>query len=40
MIWGNPTKAVKAEEQRNGQGEANIIEEDNNNGENETGGAV
>jgi len=40
MIWGNPTKAVQAEEQGNGQGEADIIEEDNNNGENETGGAV
>lgn len=40
MIWGNPAAAVKAEEQGNGQGEADIIEEDNNNGENETGGAV
>lgn len=40
MIWGNPTKAVKSEEQGNGQGEATIIEEDNNNGENDTGGSV
>lgn len=40
MIWGNPTKAVQDEEQGNGQGEANIIEDDHNNGENETGGAV
>ena len=40
MIWGNPTKAVQAEEQGNGQGEAEIIEDDHNNGENDTGGAV
>lgn len=40
MIWGNPTQAVKSEEQGNGQGEATIIEEDNNNGENAIGGAV
>ena len=40
MIWGNPSTAVKAEEQGNGQGEAEIIEDDHNNGENETGGAV
>lgn len=40
MIWGNPTKATQAEEQGNGQGEAEIIEDDHNNGENETGGAV
>lgn len=40
MIWGNPAKAVQAEEQGNGQGEAEIIEDDHNNGENETGGAV
>lgn len=40
MIWGNPTKAVKSEEQGNGHGEATIIEEDNNNGENAIGGAV
>jgi hypothetical protein len=40
MIWGNPETAVKAEEQGNGQGEAEIIEEDRDNGENETGGAA
>ena len=40
MIWGNPTQAVKSEEQGNGRGEATIIEEDNDNGENATGGTV
>ena len=40
MIWGSPETAVKAEKQGNGQGEAEIIEEDRDNGENETGGAV
>ena len=40
MVWGDPSKAVKAEEQKNGQGEAQIIESDNNNGENATGGSV
>ena len=40
MIWGDPTKAVEAEQTNGGQGEAQIIEEDRNNGENDTGGAV
>ena len=40
MIWGNPEKVVKAEQTDGGQGEATIIEEDRNNGDNETGGAV
>lgn len=40
MIWGNPERAVKAEQTNGGQGEAEIIEEDRDNGENETGGAV
>ena len=40
MIWGNPETVVKSEEQGNGQGEAEIVEEDRDNGENETGGAV
>ena len=40
MIWGDPTKAVQTEEETNGQGEARIIESDNNNGENVTGGSV
>lgn len=40
MIWGDPAEAVKSEEKTNGQGEAEIIESDNNNGENATGGSV
>ena len=40
MIWGNPEQAVKAEQTGNGQGEAEIIEEDRDNGMNEMGGAV
>lgn len=40
MIWGNPEKVVKAEQTNGGQGEAEIVEEDRDNGENETGGAV
>ena len=40
MIWGNPDEVDKAEEQGNGQGEAQITEADNFNGENETGGSV
>ena len=40
MIWGSPEKVVKAEQTNGGQGEAEIIEEDRDNGENETGGAV
>lgn len=40
MIWGDPTTAVKSEKQGNGQGEANIDEEDRFNGENDIGGAV
>ena len=38
MIWGDPDEAVKAEEAGNGDGEAKVIEEDNNNGENTAGG--
>lgn len=38
LIWGDPDEAIKAEEAGNGQGEATIIEEDNNNGENTVGG--
>jgi hypothetical protein len=37
MIWGDPDEAIKAEDAGNGQGEAVIIEEDNNNGENADG---
>jgi SPP1 family phage portal protein len=40
MIWGNPDKVVEAEQTDGGQGEAKIVESDNDNGENDTGGAV
>ena len=40
MIWGDPTKAVEAEEQGNGQGEAVIIEDDRDTGADATGGGV
>ena len=40
MIWGDPLKADQTEQQTNGQGEAEIIESDNNNGENVSGGSV
>lgn len=40
MIWGDPNKVDQTEQQTNGQGEAEIVESDNDNGENATGGAV
>ena len=40
MVWGDPSKVVKDEKTNGGQGEAEIVEEDANNGENDTGGAV
>ena len=40
MIWGDPTKAVEAEQTDGGQGEAQITEVDANNGEGDTGGSV
>ena len=40
MIWGDPTKVVEAEQTNGGNGEATIVEEDRNNGMNETGGSV
>ena len=40
MIWGDPDKVDEEEQQGNGQGEAIIVEEDRNNGMNETGGSV
>ena len=40
MIWGDPLAIDKAEQTNGGQGEAEIVEADSNNGENETGGAV
>jgi len=38
LIWGDPDEAIRAEKEGDGQGEAIVIEEDNNNGENATGG--
>ena len=40
MIWGNPNKVDEAEQTNGGQGEAEIIEDDRDNGMNDTGGAV
>ena len=40
MIWGDPDKADEMEQQGNGQGEAIIVEEDRDNGEDEVGGDV
>ncbi len=40
MVWGNPNKVDETEEETDGKGEAEIIEEDSFNGENETGGSV
>ena len=40
MVWGDPSKADEVESQTNGQGEAEIVESDNDNGENATGGSV
>ena len=40
MVWGNPDKVDEAEKTNGGKGEAIIVEEDRNNGMNETGGAV
>ena len=40
MIWGDPSTVDKTEKQTDGQGEAQIVETDNFNGENDTGGAV
>jgi SPP1 family phage portal protein len=40
MVWGNPDVVDKAEKTNGGKGEAIIVEEDRNNGMNETGGAV
>ena len=37
MIWGDPDAAVKAEEEGNGQGEAIVVEDDHNNGEDAVG---
>lgn len=40
MIWGDPIRAVQAEQTDGGQGEAQITEVDANNGEGDTGGSV
>lgn len=40
MVWGDPTNVVEEEQTNGGKGEATIVEEDRNNGENDTGGAV
>ena len=40
MVWGDPTAVDKAERTDGGNGEAKIVESDNDNGENATGGAV
>ena len=40
MIWGDPDKVDEEEQAGDGQGDANIEESDNFNGENETGGSV
>ena len=37
MIWGDPDAAEKAEESGNGQGEAIVVEDDHNNGEDAVG---
>ena len=40
MIWGNPNKVVEDEQNNGGNGEAKIVESDNDNGEDTEGGAV
>jgi SPP1 family phage portal protein len=40
MVWGDPNAVDKEEKTNGGQGEAEIVESDNDNGENDTGGAV
>ena len=40
MVWGDPNAVDKEEQKDGGQGEAEIVDTDNDNGENETGGAV
>jgi hypothetical protein len=40
MIWGDPRKVDEAEQTDGGQGEAEVVESDNDNGENDMGGAV
>ena len=40
MVWGDPNAVDKEEKTDGGQGEAEIVESDNDNGENDTGGSV
>ena len=40
MVWGDPDKVDEQEQATNGQGEAEIVESDNSNGEDQSGGAV
>lgn len=40
MIWGDPEKVDEQEQATNGQGEADIVESDNSNGEDQSGGSV
>lgn len=40
MIWGDPRKVDSVEQQTDGDGEAKIVEADNFNGEDQTGGAA
>ena len=40
MIWGNPNKVDEKEKTNGGNGEADIVESDNDNGEDTEGGAV
>ena len=40
MIWGDPAKADAAQQTNGGKGEAQIVESDNDNGENQSGGSV
>ena len=40
MVWGDPDKVDKEEQATDGQGEAEIVESDNSNGEDQSGGAV
>jgi hypothetical protein len=40
MIWGSANKIDKAEQTNAGKGEADVVEDYADNGENETGGAV
>lgn len=40
MIWGSPAKVDAAQQTNGGKGEAQIVESDNDNGENQSGGSV